>query len=90
MAVRTENVVKLHFMKAVYFLFLITVLVTSFVGCSENADKQEIEPWAVKLEMVSVNGGAFNMGDNSSAGNADEKPVHRVSVSPFVMVACEV
>jgi len=42
----------------------------------------------VKLEMVEVPGGTFQMG--SANGRADEKPVHQVMVSAFVMGKYEV
>jgi formylglycine-generating enzyme required for sulfatase activity len=42
----------------------------------------------VKLEMVALSGGAFQMGSND--GEDDEKPVHRVTVSPFAVGKYEV
>lgn len=49
-------------------------------------------PWAIQpktayatdeRDMVHITGGTFTMG--SDAGNADERPVHRVSLSPFLI-----
>ncbi len=42
----------------------------------------------VKIEMVAVTGGTFQMG--SEAGEADENPVHQVTVSAFAMGKYEV
>ena len=42
------------------------------------------------LEMVSVPGGTFLMGDNVGDGRSDEKPVHRVTVSDFALSKYEV
>ena len=40
------------------------------------------------IEMVRLPGGEFMMGDDD--GEADEKPVHRVELSPFCIDVCEV
>ncbi len=40
------------------------------------------------IEMVLLPGGEFLMGDDE--GEADEKPAHRVRLSPFTIDACEV
>ena len=42
----------------------------------------------VKLELVRVPGGSFQMGSNN--GSDDEKPVHQVTVSPFAIGKYEV
>ncbi|MCP4408464.1 MAG: SUMF1/EgtB/PvdO family nonheme iron enzyme [Gammaproteobacteria bacterium] len=50
-------------------------------------------PGILKLpqpEMVAIPGGRFRMGDLSGGGSSDEKPVHRVSIGPFLMGKHEV
>jgi formylglycine-generating enzyme required for sulfatase activity/tRNA A-37 threonylcarbamoyl transferase component Bud32 len=42
----------------------------------------------LEIEMVAIPGGTFQMGSDS--GEADEKPVHNVTVSPFYMGKTEV
>lgn len=41
-------------------------------------------------EMVELPGGSFLMGDQSQAGDADERPVHRVILAPFAIGQYEV
>lgn len=42
------------------------------------------------LPMILIEGGSFAMGDTFAEGNADELPVHTVTVSPFSMDPYEV
>jgi formylglycine-generating enzyme required for sulfatase activity len=39
----------------------------------------------ITLDMVSIPGGTFMMGSPSGEGDDDEKPQHRVTISPFFM-----
>ncbi|QLE59328.1 serine/threonine protein kinase [Nostoc sp. TCL26-01] len=39
----------------------------------------------VKLEIVSIPGGAFLMGSPNFEGDADERPQHQVAIAPFFM-----
>lgn len=41
-------------------------------------------------QMVELPGGSFLMGDHSQAGDADERPVHRVTLAPFAIGQYEV
>ena len=49
----------------------------NFIGSHEFQD----------ITFVSIPGGQFPMGDTEGAGEADEKPVHAVTLSPFEMSA---
>lgn len=42
------------------------------------------------ITFVSIPGGQFPMGDTEGVGDADEKPVHAVTLSPFEMSAYEI
>lgn len=55
------------------------VIVLYFGGCTPTYD----------LEMVSIPGGSFQMGDLSGDGDSDELPVHTVTLSPFSMAKYE-
>jgi formylglycine-generating enzyme required for sulfatase activity len=76
--------------------FLGSVTLLGFAGCGErgaNAEATEETPTQTILtssgvEMVLIPGGWFEMGSND--GNADETPVHRVWVDPFLMDRYEV
>jgi formylglycine-generating enzyme required for sulfatase activity len=52
------------------------------------ADAPSLITTKTGIEMVSIPGGEFVMGDDR--GEDDEKPAHRVRISPFYMDACEV
>ena len=63
-------------------------------GCGQPANRTAVAkaPPIIKtksgVEMVLLPAGEFDMG--SVSGNADEAPVHKVSVSAFLMDRCEV
>ena len=44
----------------------------------------------VSFTMKHVNGGSFQMGNDSEDAYRDERPVHKVKVSPFYMGETEV
>jgi formylglycine-generating enzyme required for sulfatase activity len=65
------------------------------VGCVRSTDvaatnDADVRPYvtASGIEMIFLPGGTFTMG--SDAGNADESPVHQVTVSSFLIDASEV
>ncbi len=129
---RRKNVLPFNLLKVFSIVLLVVMLATSFAGCSDDSDKDELEKQVSELQkqveqlkvtptpsptrtttpsptpkptpsptptdqpksnmllMVSINGGSFNMGDNSSDSEDDERPVHRVSVDSFVMAKYEV
>lgn len=37
------------------------------------------------VEMVKIPGGTFLMGSSDTEGNDDERPIHKVTVSSFMM-----
>lgn len=53
-----------------------------------NAYSQKIEGTSLSYEMKAIPGGSFLMG--SKTGNADEQPVHKVSIEPFWMSKTEI
>jgi formylglycine-generating enzyme required for sulfatase activity len=53
-----------------------------------RADAPEVIVTKTGIEMVRLPGGEFLMGDDQ--GEEDEKPAHRVHVSPFFIDVCEV
>ena len=72
-------------MKKLILLPLILVLILGFLvlgGCSDNGGSG--------FEMVSITGGSFQMGDISGDGEANERPVHTVTLSSFLMANYEV
>ncbi|MBI5647456.1 MAG: SUMF1/EgtB/PvdO family nonheme iron enzyme [Ignavibacteriae bacterium] len=65
------------------------VSVCVFAGCDTGTDTKN--PPSTFIEMVTLNGGAFRMGNiNGSGGQQDELPVHQVTVHPFMISRCEV
>ncbi len=49
-----------------------------------SCGKKTTEPSIVSLsEMTYISGGAFTMGDTKDQGHSDERPTHRITVSPF-------
>ncbi len=60
-------------------LVVLIVFGVGFTGCS-----------AVPQDMVLIRGGSFQMGNTFDGGDADEKPVHQVELSPFLIGKCEV
>lgn len=50
------------------------------------SDKKDLPP----IKMVLVKGGCFDMGDFTSEGDDDERPVHKVCLTDFYMMETEV
>jgi sulfatase modifying factor 1 len=71
---------------------LYLLLVSAFVfGCRREEDSAvaaQVVTTKTGIEMIAIPGGFFEMG--SSKGAADESPVHKVWVSPFLMDRYEV
>ena len=75
-------------LKGIIYLFLI-VLVNINCRRSERAgSKPTLVRTKTGVEMVAIPGGWFEMG--SERGGSDEKPVHKVWISPFLMDVYEV
>jgi formylglycine-generating enzyme required for sulfatase activity len=67
--------------KMVLLLFGLSI---SLLGCAQKTEKDSL----IKPAMVKVSGGTFMMGQND--GEADEKPVHEVTISDFLIGKFEV
>lgn len=70
------------------------VLVAAFVsiantGCAQSNDLQESLE-ALLPEMILIQGGTFRMGDMAEEGDANELPVHQVTVGDFKIANIEV
>ncbi len=66
---------------------IVTILLIMLMGCNSQRGKNII----AGFEMVSVEGGTFDMGEQSSEeGEPDERPVHSVTVSNFYIGKTEV
>jgi formylglycine-generating enzyme required for sulfatase activity len=57
---------------------------------SEPPITEDEEPGTVQDGFVKITGGSFEMGDQFNEGDSDEKPVHTVRVSDFMMSPTEV
>ncbi len=71
--------------------YLFSLLLGSLIlGCSgsQPATTPQTVTTSGGMEMAFLSGGEFLMGDDR--GEEDEKPAHRVRVSPFYMDVCEV
>jgi len=82
------------------FIFLLFTLVFSFNSC-ENPfiiklldplaqEKGIVNPKGIKIKMILIAGGSFEMGDVKNEGFNDEIPVHTVTLSSFYMSKYEV
>jgi len=72
---------------------LYIALVLMVVSCTkwELPEKVNISnPISTSIEMVSIPGGTFQMGDTRNEGFTNEKPVHTVTVSGFKMGKYEI
>jgi sulfatase modifying factor 1 len=80
---------------------LVASTIISAVGCGGGDDQtpspkstptttQKPQPVTSDIQMVSIPGGTFQMGDHSGSGYSDERPVHSVTLSPFRISAYEV
>jgi len=67
-------------------MFLLSILGIVFTGCS-LFDKNKDSPLK---DLVQVNGGTFLMGDVYGEGGENERPVHKVTLSDFLMAKYEV
>jgi len=56
-------------------------------ACAARCGRQSVR---APKDMVAIPGGAFSMGSDSADANANEKPVHRVAVAPFLLDRTEV
>jgi len=73
-------------------LLLASAMVLTMVGIRAHAAKMSADASALlnELDMVSIPGGAFEMGDTVGNGRPNELPVHRVTVRPFKLAKYEV
>jgi len=89
-----KDVLPLSYARIVSILFLVVMLVASFAGCSDDSDKDELPSVYTSpsgIEMVSIPGGSFEMGDlTEGEGRSVALPVHTVTLSPFSMAQYEV
>ncbi|KAA0265746.1 MAG: hypothetical protein EDM75_01850, partial [Chlorobiota bacterium] len=69
-----------------YKLINIQIKIAEATSTTANTTFNEVP--TVLPEMVSIEGGTFTMG--STDGNSDEKPMHQVTVSSFMMSKTEV
>ena len=67
---------------------LYTALVLMVVSCTKWELPEKVN--LTYIEMVSIPGGTFQMGDTRNEGNDDDKPVHTVTVSGFKMGKYEI
>lgn len=52
--------------------------------------RETISANGVSFNVIEVEGGTFNMGSNDADANADERPVHKVTLSTFYIMETEV
>jgi len=76
-------------------ILLLLLLIVLYGGSScrkSETEDSSVRPAVIKtnsgIEMVLLDGGFFQMG--SAQGNADERPVHKVWLGPFLIDKCEV
>lgn len=79
-------------MKTMYkkrWLGFVVALLLANTGCAQSDDA--IEGLAEVLpQMIDIDGGTFMMGDMAEEGDANELPVHEVTVGDFKIAATEV
>lgn len=68
-----------------FFQLLLTVTVCLFVSCGSPP---KVQVPLAGMEFALIPGDSFQMGSND--GESREKPVHRVTISPFSMMTTEV
>ncbi len=78
------------------FLFF-SLLIFSFVAGKEYAQEQVIKLYGPNnelkdcpVELVKIEGGTFEMGDQFNEGNEDEQPVHKVKIDTFYLSKYEI
>ncbi len=75
-------------LKGIIYLFLIVLVNISCRRSEQAGSKPNLVRTKTGVEMVAIPGGWFEMG--SERGGSDEKPVHKVWISPFLMDVYEV
>jgi len=75
-------------LKGIIYLFLIVLVNISCRRSEQAGSKPTLVRTKTGVEMVAIPGGWFEMG--SERGGSDEKPVHKVWISPFLMDVYEV
>jgi len=75
-------------LKGIIYLFLIVLVNISCRRSEQAGSKPTLVRTKTGVEMVAIPGGWFEMG--SGRGGSDEKPLHKVWISPFLMDVYEV
>ncbi len=70
-------------------LMIVALLLTAVSACSQSDARQE-RLQELMPAMVHIEGGTFSMGDMVEEGDANELPVHEVSVQTFAIASHEV
>ncbi len=75
-----------------HYTMALLPLLPMIVACNQVSQQPQVTPETVTtesgIEMISLPGGTFTMG--SRAGEKDEQPIHKVTLSPFWMDKYEV
>lgn len=77
----------MRFKQAILVMFILGVTIAAFGQADQASNDSQTDPPA---GMVYVPGGTFLMGDTRGAGDSDELPVHKVTLSPFYIGKYEV
>lgn len=76
-------------LKRIQWIAPTVLLAFANVGCAQSDDiAEQVE--ALLPEMITITGGTFKMGDMAEEGDANELPVHEVSVGDFKIANIEV
>jgi formylglycine-generating enzyme required for sulfatase activity len=70
--------------------FLVFTAAVLLAGCSGKVSPGPDSKPVSSERMVFIRGGSFEMGDHFGDGNADETPIHRVTVRDFYLSETEV
>lgn len=73
--------------KASLFLIICTLLIS--FGCQKQSDPIS-SPITSNIPMIAIQSGTFNMGDNFGDGYGNERPVHSVTLSAFMVSKTEI
>ncbi len=73
-------------------MFLVLPLILPMLSACDSAAgmRRSDFPKGSAIEMVSIPGGTFEMGDRAGKGYSAERPVHSVTLSPFYMSKTEI